>query len=1165
MQSFRAMILLLACIFCLAAVAAERQFVLRDYLNQPWTQELVTYPFTAKAGACHKDSLLLVGPNGPQAVQLSAVELWPKSTCVKAAKVSFVADLAPLGVSAYTLSYGPKAIMRKAPQSDLVVIRQPEFAELRTTKFGLLLPLGAKTFQPAIPAAQAPVPVQAMFLGNAQFSGSRLFGAKKITAFSGALTATGPVFGEVALRYTYEDNSTLTITAQLAAGDTQVRWATNATGDAPDDGWQLTLFQPNEAVRMPWVGEFGINKWGKNFEKLDVALEKEPAGDITRLTPWGDWWDATTQLEWTFKNAAGAELMKASSRDAGAWVEPVAAGTLRDWGGWQKKLLPLRKLDDGSIVLHVNNAHGERKWALGGAGTGIGHRLDTVKDFVLNWPQDAGTHPHMFLTKQELDDARARHQPVDPALLAQLKTLWVSGLYKTADGSFVPAYHDTNALGAYLLTGDPQVAKEAKVLERLRNHMAIQGKFDTMRATCMVAEYYDTLIDDPLVPEAERENLRALFAFLGYKLSDPSTWSCERGYRSYNLNMSVANVLNVGMIASAIPTHPKAKEWVKPALTMIDDILTDVGPAGEFPESVTNYAGVTTSSLLAFAIAAKNAGFHDYVNDPRMKRLLLWHTKQYTPLDPRSGGDRKAGFRGLPPHGRAGAGNRESMAGVMARATLRSDPAYAKALQWTWLQEGAPTLFHDSRMGGLEYLYLDKTLPATKPDWGSEVYPLSSVMFRHGLGDKNEHQINLVCGDFSHAIFPGEGGTFAGIWSYGVPVSSTFAGGYSERDELLMSKVLIARDAGTVEDRKKLIGYCGFPYNLEESATGKRVVTDKLEFGGKDGIINVSAFSTLPRQDYAAVDMGMRYVRGGSWEPVKDLPAWPAVPKGKAPVDWRRQTLFLKDDTADGPAYLLLRDTVQGGQPTMWQMWTISEAVDTPEKVQDFAAVLAGKPGNQIFSARELKGDRFTAIGQFGVDVEYFIASPTDTPRHTLRWGTKYGYSPVNQFTEYHDLLHLQMPKDGAYFVAFFPRKRDTPAPKFETLGGGQIIKVTGEWGTDYGFLAMTPTKSFADDAQFDGSAASVQNRKNGLVLCLGAKGTVRCGAYGLTADGAASLRVKDNTLIINLPAGDAMRNLTVTAPGAWDLDLPIKGVAFSKNNLIVPPGVTTITLKQIK
>ena len=56
-----------------------------------------------------------------------------------------------------------------------------------------------------------------------------------------------------------------------------------------------------------------------------------------------------------------------------------------------------------------------------------------------------------------------------------------------------------------------------------------------------------------------------------------------------------------------------------------------------------------------------------------------------------------------------------------------------------------------------------------------------------------------------------------------------------------------------------------------------------------------------------------------------------------------------------------------------------------------FPAVLAKKPGNRILPARELKGDRFTAIGQLGVDVEYYIASPSDgkdTPRHTLRWGT---------------------------------------------------------------------------------------------------------------------------------------------------------------------------------
>lgn len=1150
-----------------SAGAGEKTLELREYLNQPWSQELLSYEFTAAEGECHRDSVRLVGPHGAVPVQLTAVELWPGTAMVKAAKLCFIADLAPLASDPYTVRYGDQPAPAAA-QTDLQVRQAGEEVELTTARFGLRLLLGERVYDEPQSAGQVPGPVGAMRRPDGQwFGGSALYGERKVKAYAARLTENGPVLAEWTVRYTYEDDSTLDLTVLLAAGDALAYWVTDSSADSPEDGWQLRLGPGLEPLVMPLKPEFGNNKWKQlqmvngqwDFDPQDVPLAGEPEGMITQLTPWNDWWDGTTQTEWTFKNEAGAPVLRAQVQDAGAWVVPEAPGTLRGWGAWQHKLLPLWKEPEGVLALRVNNAEGLRKWLFGSGEPALGRRLNLVKDYVLDWPGDAGTHPHMFLTRAEMEAARARRQPVDPQLLQSLKAYWQSGPLE------LPAYHDCYAMGAYLLTGDLQVAAEAKVLERFRNHMTLQGKFDTMRYASMVIEYYDTLIDDPLVPEEERGYLRALMAYLGYQLADPAKWSIERGYRSYNLNMSVANVLNLGMMASAIPTHPQAKAWAAPALAMLEAMLQEVGPAGEWGESVTNYTGVTVSSMLAFAIAARNAGFHDYVNDPRMKKLLLFQAKMYTPRDPRGGGQRVAGYRALPPHGRGGAGARESLAGAMARATLESDPLYSAHLQWAWLESGAPNSYHDSRLGGLEYIYLDPTLPAERPDWTSDLFPLAGTIMRNGLGTEQEHHVNLITGDFSHAIFASETGAFSNIFAYGVPVAGSFAGGYAEREEYLMSRVCIARELEPLEVRRQNGGYAGFPYNLIESATGTRVVKEEARFGEREGIATVSAFSTLPRQDYTAADILMKYKRGVSWDLVQDLPPWPPVPQaGKPPVDWRRQVLFLKDDDPAGANYLLLRDTVRGGQPTMWQMWTVSEKVGTAAEAQDLETFLQDKPGNTIVPPRELTGDRFTAIGQFGVDVEYYVAAPSDTPRHTLRWGTTYGYSPVQNFSEYHDLLHLQMPGDGAYFVAFFPRPRHTPAPTFSTLGEGQIIKVEGGFGTDYGFLSALPGQAAGEDVAFTGTAGSVQARAGGLVLCLGAAGTVRYGGYELAGE-AASLRVGEQRLVVEIPAGTGAGKVTVRAPGQWALAAPAQGVALATEGeslvLTVPEGVTRVEL----
>ena len=150
-------------------------------------------------------------------------------------------------------------------------------------------------------------------------------------------------------------------------------------------------------------------------------------------------------------------------------------------------------------------------------------------------------------------------------------------------------------------------------------------------------------------------------------------------------------------------------------------------------------------------------------------------------------------------------------------------------------------------------------------------------------------------------------------------------------------------------------------------------------------------------------------------EKIPDMPDWPEFVDGygKLPLDWRRQLLFLRDDTPGGDHYLVVRDAVRGGA-TRWQMWNASEKIGTPAAMADRAAVLAKKPGNVIVPAEELpQGDRYTAVGRFDVDLEYYIASPTDTPRYTLRWGTKYyQYNTLADYEDFQDLLHLQMQGD---------------------------------------------------------------------------------------------------------------------------------------------------------
>jgi len=1212
--------------------AGEQRIVLRDHIERQWKNELVTYPFEAEKGQCHPDSIRLVGPKGPVPVQVTDVVRWAGSTSVKSANVSFIADLAPLATDPYTVQYGPKPSKTPQPETDLKVTHEKGYVDFVTSKFGVRLLLGKKKYRKPTRASKVPSPVGGMRLGDTPegtwVGGSRMFGNTKIAAVSAELVADGPVFGRVAIRYTYEGGNTLDLTVQVAAGDNGMRMETRVKKHQPGDGFNLVLsrglppfilqiqderrrdrpcfMNPEPGHnRLPWV-DIPLTDY--------VAPAGKPTGLVTTLSPWEDWHGTFTQARMRLRLEGTKRELQIRSLDPGAWVvpRPIEAIFGLDipsdpakgvWANWNQKCMAVFRDKSGEIYLQVNAAHGVRKWTISDclsmprvAGLyqyhdyrpeimfppetrpTVGYRLDEVKDMVLEWPDDGVRHPLLYITRAELED-RWKRKKADPKLVEKL----VAG-GRAASPKAINYYPNTgynNALSAYLLSGySSEVAAETQILARLRQSMTYDlfgMQFGAAGAGTPVM--YDGVIDSPAVSKAERPVMRALMALFAYRLASPAVWSAERGYASGNSNMTVTWEISRGLAACAIPNHPMAKAWYRKAERIMDYFLASmVGPAGEWPEAMSHHGRQSIDMILAFAVASTNSGLHDYANDPRVKRMVACWAKLQTPRDPRARGHNafaRPNLRIFPAMGRDSVNVPGGTCGVMARIMRKSDPDFSAEMQWAWKEEGADSRFQ--HFAGFAILACDPSLPAKTPDWPSEVFPHVGAVLRHGLGTANEHQMILYSGDHYHAFYAGHTGSIPSIFAYGTPVAGSFPGDYEYQEAYLTCQVNLARGLETIAERQAVYGYHGDAVKASMWGWPNR---QTARFGERGGRSNVSAFSTLSRQDYAAIDVARHHPRQGRLKWKADLPQWPAVKKGKPPVDWRRQTLFIKDDDPAKPAYLLIRDSVKGpkgGQPTMWQMWTVSETIDTPENVKNVANVLANKPGHTILPARQLTGDRFTAIGQLGVDVEYYIASPSDTPRHTLRWGTNmFDWANKLATKEYQDLLHLQMPGDGVYYVAFFPRKRATPAPTFSTLGDGTIIKVSGTFGTDYGFLSALEATASGEGASFRGTAASVQDRMGGLVLSLGAKGTVGYKKHGLKAGFPAALRVRERELIVELPAGiqppafGLMKpfpggKVTVGAPGQWALSKPLPGVKLAPSAtgfvLEVPAGLRTVTV----
>jgi hypothetical protein len=1135
-----------------ASMADEQQIVLKEHLGQTWTQELLTYPFSAPEGACHPDSLRLTGPDGPLPVQLSDLVMWPEGRTVKAGVVSFITDLAPLETKTFTLTYGTAAPAAPGPRGDLAVTAGETAVDLSTALIQAQLLLGEKTYDPPVAAAEVPGPVVHMALPNGtQYSGSRLFGPTPIASYQARLTDNGGVFARVEYLYTYADGNTLKLTAQISAGDCGILWDTEVKEDRPNDGVDFLLSAGLPTLTFPVHMEW--------FTKRQVFLDNKSAvGDlvelpldtynervVTKLTPWNDWWDDYTQLLIPLKIAGTDTELQILSRDPGAWVEPAAPGTMRDWGAWQHKLINVERADDGEVYLRVNNAQGIRRWTVRQVSSrpgdatfnwwerGIGKEpLNVVKDYALDWPEQPNSHPRLFVSRERLQEyfATAPHD--------EKQIQWIVG--QKPEIRTEPSYKDSWALEAWLRSGGKaELATELELAERLRRHLNLLGKFDTMRSTGIVAALYDALIDTDLIPAEERPLFRAQMAYLAYKINDPSTWSIERGYRSYNENMSVSHMLARGILACLLPDHPMAETWVQPAIARMKQWMADVGPEGEWSEG-GHYDQVTYSTMIWFALAAQRAGFYDFSQDPAFLKFGMYIAKQQTPLDPQRGQRRVS-----PPLGRAQGGEVWGHLGLLAALTRETQPEYSRIMQWGWAQGGYDMKIMDARLSGFEVVVLDPNQPMEPPTWGSDWFPAVGAILRNGVGTEDENYVNLLTNSRAAFARVSEPGGLLKWFAKGRPIAGLFCPGYSERQELLTSRVLRAR-------------------------TWKPGDNWFLPFGNAT-TTGENSHAFLARADYVDTTYAIGAPYDANWWATytpPNLTEWPPVAQeGQVPFNWRRQVLFVKDDDPAGPNYLIFRDTITGGQPTLWQMWTLSEKLGTPEEAADVEAFLADKPGLQAVPPRPLTGDRFTALGQLDLDLEYYLAAPTGTPRWTLRWGTHYqDYGMVGD--EYQDLLQVQMPGDGAYFVAMYPRLRTEAVPTFATLGDGKVIKITADWGTDYAFLSGSEAAAQAEGARFRGTAACVQDRQTGMVLALNAAGEVAYKGFGVTAEQPVSLRALETAGAVNAPADHAEMQVTLTLPGNWQPAQPAAGVKWErldegKYRLTLPAGATQVRIVQ--
>ena len=1065
---------------------APGPLTIREQLNQTYGPEVLEYSFNGKGDPA---AIRVTGPKGAVPAQLMAAG-------ENGGKLYLLVDeLKPLSSANYTVAFDKGS----APAAtDLKVEKSKDSVEITTANIGVKLLLGSD--KPAEPIAFKDVPgfLISSRMGQGAWAGSSAFtGLAPVSEWSSQIETTGPVLTRVVFNCTFVDGNKLTLSATVVAGDNTVRWQMHTPQDKPELGITLNL-TPIPGLKTAVLPK-GYGQWAKVDNTANVTTGPAPFANLSANSSVVSFFPDSP---WLIRMGEGATQMELTARDMGYWVDPAEPGTLggfkhwdltmipKSWDNWKRKRIPVVYGSDGTITLMPNLAKGGRKWNVSAGSPKIGDRLNDIKEMVLDWPTDPKRpYPRVFVSATDIQEARKRAES-DPALKKSLDR-----------APYVTALSGINL--ATKPAAERTKAEIDNVVEGMRKKLALMGNYDVMRWAIADVCVYDAIIDSDLLTPQDKALFKAQIAYLGYVLADAQTWSIERGFHSGNPNMTLSYALSSGVIACALSDHPMAKKWSEYADQVLDATLNnEVGANGEWLPEGSHYGYVSLEPMVAYAVAAKRAGFRDFTNDERLKKCVLYFAKTNTPPDPARRDQRRSGA-----FGRGTSGDHFYIFGTAAKMTQKSDPTFSAQMQWIYAASGFPQATNDFRLGGYEDFFNDRTLPQAAPSWGSELFPQFAAILRAGFNTSNESYLNFIAATDSERNLdiwvPGIGG-ISQWFGRGKPLSTcfNFKTGYAERHEFLRDGVRLARNWGAAADPKAPFGHY-----------------TKTNFG---------AYASLPQSDYVRSNFVNAKPDDRDWIP-DGLPAFPVVKAATdTKLDWTRQLLFMKDADPAGPAYIVLRDTTKGGQPTAWQFWTLSEKVGTAEQTAD-AGFLADKPGATNKPARDLPaGARYTAIGQFGVNVEYFIASPSDTPRHTLRMG-----GPDNsRIPEWQDLLHLQLPSDGAYYVAIFPRPVAEAAPTFTKLADGKVIKVSGAFGTDYAFLADADSAAAAEGVSFKGTAGSLQQRAAATTLTLSAGGEVKWTDFALASANAASLQVAKDTVTLTIPANSPVGEIIVTAPG---------------------------------
>jgi hypothetical protein len=753
-------------------------FTLQDFLGRTWRNEVVRFAVSTAQLASARLGLPLIGSN-----QIPVPYQIVEDSAGASPAIEFLADLDPFEKRTYHFDRaGPAPVA-----GDLKVEETANTIRLINSRIGI-------SIRKKLIEGQGPI--EGIRLASGQWIGnSLLLGAPRVLSYRVSLVARGPVFAEIICDIKLTETHSWQMRLRIQANEPVV--LVNEKFSLNDStSFQLLLspqFSPDGLF-------YRFGKAAAAGHEGKLATWNIPTtynGTVFVLEPWLHWWERERQGTWfALYNEQRSDLLAIAARTPSRWIDPERI---------EQRALSQALLtsDRDGLKWTLTLKEGARQWMIAALDKNTSFvplrdenpyqapspqqyqikysdfPLDRIKDYITDWTGGESDHPRLIITKNDIAALCANFRP-DPDKLETLRKAPVVSYAMDEPIIYFLCTHDQE-LGRHLSgTAVTWVQDAVNMLLRQDAIMTLGFAPHQQTAIATAMNLADVIWSSSALSVELRKRLKAQVAILAYTVNSDDYWSPPRGFAA-NPNMTSTVAAYRALLGALVPTHPMAAAWVAKGINelkyQLDHWSDDDGGWLEAP----HYAMASYDYLIGVFLMAHNAGFNDYLYDPRMKKIAEWVAKISTPPDPELDGHRH-----LPPIGNTYMREPTGVFGLIATLWKQKDPEFAANMQWMHQQQGAPTEPGPGGfapiLAGFRRALLDRSIAAKPPAYQSELFRQTGMMLRNHFPSDRETQLYLIAGD-NHAHYDQDSGSFT-LWGKGRLIANDFGyEGYMPADD----------------------------------------------------------------------------------------------------------------------------------------------------------------------------------------------------------------------------------------------------------------------------------------------------------------------------------------------------------------------------------------------